>query len=107
MNLNDRLAAGQPGGPHLLDAAQLLRHILCIHNSHGRRFRLVYLWYNVPCEEGDQHRREAEEFKAAIAQDGIQFQPVTYQELILRLADSCQGAHKRYIDYLHDRYLFA
>jgi len=92
--------------PHL-QPAQLIKHILGLKNAHKNRtdFLLVYLWYDVPFDAGYEHRKEIECFAKSVYADGIAFRALTYQELILRLAENQQPEHRDYIDYLTERYL--
>ena len=89
-----------------LHAAQLVKHVLGMKHRFGKRgFRLLYLWYDVPFNEGEQHRSEIEEFKKAAKEDNIVFQTITWQEAIIGLADKYYSTNERYIDYLTQRYL--
>jgi hypothetical protein len=86
--------------------AQLLKHILGLKHRCGiGSFRLVYLWYAAPSSELGQHFEQLEEFQEVLNRDGIKFHPVTYQDLISRLAISVRQDHQLYIDYLTERYL--
>jgi len=87
-----------------LHAAQLLKHILGLKNSYGKEgFRLLYLWYAVPGSQGARHAQEIEEFAAYAVRDGIQFQSLTYQQVIARLAGD-RESHRAYVDYMTERY---
>ena len=89
-----------------LHVAQLIKHVLGLKNAFGKHgFMLLYLWYNVPFNEGYWHRQEIEKFAEAAREDNIAFQSLTYQELILNLAEKHHQAHKAYIEYISDRYL--
>jgi hypothetical protein len=90
-----------------LHAAQLIKHILGLAKVSGgkSRFRLLYLHYDVPGRAGVQHQEEIDQFKSIVVQDGIKFHAMTYQELILKLADRYRREHSDYIRYLVDRYL--
>jgi hypothetical protein len=89
-----------------LHAAQLIKHILGLHESLGNKsFRLLYLWYDALGKAGAQHRSEVNDFKDFTRADGIKFHAVTYQELILKLARDFREDHPKYIQYLTDRYL--
>lgn len=90
---------------HHLHAAQLIKHILGLNQQYGHgKYRLLYLWYDVYGEDGCNHRKEIEKFKEIVDQDGIKFSSITYQELILRLAEH-RNEHLEYISYLTERYL--
>ncbi|MCI0462774.1 MAG: hypothetical protein L0Z62_37985 [Gemmataceae bacterium] len=89
-----------------LHAAQLLKHVLALRHAFGPAgFRLVYLWYDVPCPEGAAHRDEISRFGEVLRADGVDFQCLTYQEVILRLARDQRAGHPAYVDYLAERYL--
>ena len=88
-----------------LHPAQLVKHVLALRKSFGEeRFRLLYLWYDAPGEEGVRHRREVEQFKDVAEKDGVRFDGCTWQELIGRLASDHRSEHKEYITYITSRY---
>jgi hypothetical protein len=87
-----------------LDAAQLLKHALCLHHVHGRRFVLIYLWFEQPGPEAETHRAEIERFADALLGDGLRFRAMTYQELIEALS-SVGEVDPAYLGYLKDRYV--
>jgi hypothetical protein len=82
---------------------QLLKHILGLARS-GCKWRLVYLWYNVPGPEGVEHADEVEQFAQAVREDGIDFVPMTYQSLFQTLRKRTGSNDRQYFDYLSDRY---
>jgi len=89
-----------------LHAAQLIKHILGLKHAYGKKgFRLLYLWYDVPFDEGQRHRQEIEEFASIVKADGITFQHITYQEVILKLIKDHWPEHSEYLKYIADRYL--
>jgi len=46
-----------------LDAPQLLKHILGLTNAYGKEgFALLYLWYYLPGDEAQEHRKEMDRF---------------------------------------------
>lgn len=86
-----------------LDVPQLLKHIFGLAYAFGPTgFELVYLWYEVPSEETENHRKELEEFKLCIA-DEVTFRDMTYQELFVAIRE-CHGVGEDYILYLAERY---
>jgi len=90
----------------LLNPAQLIKHILGLRKANGpKKFRLVYLWYDVPGRDGTDHRDQVDRFTKIAKGDGISFQGITYQELILSLCREVRNEHKAYVDYLSERYL--
>ena len=54
-----------------LHAAQLMKHLLGLKNECNKKFRLCYLYYDVPGKEGAEHRDEIDKFEAAIEGDGV------------------------------------
>jgi hypothetical protein len=89
-----------------LDVPQLLKHILGLKAKYGRNgFRLLYLWYDVAGPEAIKHRLEIAEFAAVACMDAIAFQSLTYQDIILSVARSQRKEHRKYVDYLVERYL--
>jgi hypothetical protein len=90
----------------VLHAAQLIKHILGLNRAFGpRRFRLLYLWYDVLGPEGAMHRAEVESFAAVARADGVLFHSLTYQELICNMASTLGPEHSIYVDYLMQRYV--
>jgi hypothetical protein len=102
-SLAEKLTADTPVF-HYLDAAQLLKHILSLRTCYGDSFRLVYLTHAVPTFDTHQHDQEVESFSGIVAADGIRFEHLTYQSLILKLAKS-RPQHNRYLDWIAERYL--
>jgi len=89
-----------------LHSAQLIKHILGLKAECGKDgFKLLYLWYDVLGKEGNTHRDEIEKFSEVARADGIDFDSMTYQELILALSEECEQEHADYIRYLSERYL--
>ncbi|MGB2727135.1 MAG: hypothetical protein WBD09_01490, partial [Halobacteriota archaeon] len=88
-----------------LHPAQLIKHILGLKRKYGKNgFRLLYLWYDTLGEEGLRHKEEIERFTEISKDDGVKFQSISYQELILRLRKDCLDEHSEYINYLSNRY---
>ena len=89
-----------------LHPAQLVKHILGLKHQFGQDgFRLLYLWYDVFGEQGKRHRDEVVRFADVAKQDGIKFHSLTYQELIVSLANQLRAEHYDYVRYLTGRYL--
>lgn len=89
-----------------LHSAQLIKHILGLKQSSDKRsFRLLYLWYDVLGKEGADHRKEIEKFSGIAREDGIYFDAMSYQELILVMSREYREKHGPYIKYLSERYL--
>lgn len=89
-----------------LHSAQLIKHILGLKRKFGKKgFRLLYLWYDVLGHEGALHRDEIDIFTKVTKADGIYFDAMSYQELILRLSKEYREEHTEYIKYLSERYL--
>lgn len=89
-----------------LDAAQLIKHTLGLRNRYNKKgFHLLYLWYDVIGTDGIEHRKEIEQFAEIAKKDGIRFNHITYQEVIIRLSKEFYLGNEKYVDYLTDRYL--
>lgn len=89
-----------------LHPAQLIKHILGLKAECGKKgFRLLYLWYDVIGKEGAIHREEIERFSKVARADGIYFSSMSYQELIVLLANEYRQEHGAYIKYITERYL--
>lgn len=89
-----------------LHPAQLVKHILGLKRQFGKTgFRLLYLWYDVLGGEGKRHRDEVLKFSELAKTDGIKFHSLTYQELIVNLANNLRAEHPDYIRYVTKRYL--
>jgi hypothetical protein len=68
-------------------------------------FRLLYLWYDVSGDQGERHRDEVLRFTEVARCDRIKLHSLTYQELIVHLANILRTKHPEYIRYLTERYL--
>ena len=89
-----------------LHSAQLIKHILGLKRKIGKNgFRLLYLWYDVLGKEGAIHRDEINQFYEIAKADGVYFNAMSYQELILVLSKEYRQEHARYVKYLSERYL--
>ena len=89
-----------------LDVPQLIKHVLALSAKFPlRRFRLLYLYFDVPGEEACRHRQEISEFQHEANLDSVQFTSLSYQELILNLRRQAGADHRSYLDYLSKRYL--
>ena len=96
-----------------LNAAQLIKHLLGLFNDNQNNdkiikdnIRLVYLYYDVPGNIGEEHRKEIKEFSEIIKKDNIKFTPISYQELIFNLNNLLtDDNHKEYLNYINSRYL--
>jgi len=88
-----------------LHAAQLIKHILGLNRKLGHsRYRFLYLWYDAFGEPSFTHRQELKEFSDIVCSEGVLFHSITYQELIVNIAQH-RKQHKKYVSYLTDRYL--
>ena len=89
-----------------LHPAQLVKHILGLKQKYGKTgFCLLYLWYDVLGEDGATHRNEIDKFSEVVKSDGVKFHALSYQELIVRLANECRQEHWDYVKYMSERYL--
>jgi hypothetical protein len=109
-------ASGYPGcqnlaealysGKHVdrwLHARQLLKHILGLVRA-GGEWTLLYLWYELPDPASSEHAKEAERFALVARSDGIDFRPLTYQNLFSDLKGFARKSDRAYMDYLGGRY---
>lgn len=85
-----------------LDAAQLLKHILGLVKAFGRNFTLLYLWYDHPSLEAQEHRIELELFIRHMNGE-VAFHTMTYNELFNRLRRNIDE-EEYYLSYLEERY---
>jgi hypothetical protein len=89
-----------------LHRAQLIKHILGLKKAYGKaNFRLLYLWYDTLGYAGWKHREETENFIEVAKSDGIFVHGMSYQELIVWMAENYRGSHQKYIEYITKRYL--
>lgn len=87
-----------------LDAPQLLKHILGLHNQKARPWALLYVWYDAEGDTGDVHRDELGDFGARVGGE-LSFRAVSYQSLAQSLAVEAQPSPD-YLAYLRVRYAF-
>ena len=102
-----RLAERLHGGEQKyrwLNAPQLLKHVLGLHKTAPQDWSLIYLWYQVPGDEGDAHAAEAADFASVALADGIDFRTLSYQCLHRRLQDCGSAEDRDYLSYLGERY---
>ena len=89
-----------------LHAAQLVKHILGLKRQFQKSgFRLLYLWYDVLGDQGKRHRDEVLKFSEVAKADGIKLHSLTYQELIINMANNLRVEHPDYVRYITGRYL--
>ncbi len=89
-----------------LHPAQLTKHILGLKEKFGKgKFRLLYLWYDAIGPESARHHREISDFIKITQADGIRFHAMSFQDLIVNLANNYRNLHRDYIDYITGRYL--
>jgi hypothetical protein len=87
----------------LLNAAQLLKHILGLATS-GKQWALVYLWYEILGTSTAEHAAEAAEFARIAVADGIEFRALSYQSVFAEMQTGSGAAHQEYMAYLGGRY---
>ena len=89
-----------------LDSAQLIKHILGLKSAFSKaEFKLLYLWYDVLGKEGAEHRDEIEAFTEITNAEGVNFSALSYQELIVSLAEKYRLEYSEYVKYLTERYM--
>lgn len=91
-----------------LHPEQLLKHILGLSNSqnqgtHKTPWKLIYLCYD-PGIDALGHLEEAKDFAAIAKSDGIDFQVLTYQNLVKTIRMKADPSHGDYMKYLEQRY---
>lgn len=88
-----------------LKASQLIKHILGVRAyANGRRWELLYLWYEVSGVEAVRHAQEIAHFADVVSAAGLNFASATYHDLLYGLESQHRTAHKEYLDYLMERY---
>ncbi|MBN1548907.1 MAG: hypothetical protein JW902_19810 [Syntrophaceae bacterium] len=87
----------------LLDAAQLLKHMLGLSRC-KRPWKLLCLWYGPPGPMTDQHMRELNLFSERIGSNSSRFEAVTYQKLFKGLCGELSDDHMEWQSYMRDRY---
>ena len=89
-----------------LHAAQLIKHILGLKKQYDKRdFELLYLFQDVPGEEGCLHRQEIQRFTEILQMDDLRFRSLSYQELLITMLKKLGTEHQGYLDYVCGRYL--
>jgi hypothetical protein len=86
-----------------LNAAQLLKHALGLARA-GEPFELVYLYFDVPGPEAQQHAAELGVF-ASHAQADFPFYVRTYQQVFDRICALAGPADAKYVTYIKARYM--
>ncbi len=89
-----------------LDAPQLIKHILGLNKCFGSKsYKLLYLWYYVPSEEANTHKKQIDEF-SQLVRDEAYFRSMTYQELFERIKQypNISEDYLKYIEYIGGRY---
>ncbi len=86
--------------------AQLVKHILGLKEKFGKnKFRLLYLWYDTVGPESRIHHKEIDKFTKITKADNLYFHAISYQDLIVNLANDYRNLHRDYINYITERYL--
>jgi len=89
-----------------LHPAQLIKHILGLKEKFGKnKFRLLYLWYDTIGPESGIHHKEIDKFTKITKADNLHFHAMSFQELIINLANNYRNFHTDYINYITSRYL--
>ncbi|HVZ44168.1 MAG TPA: hypothetical protein VHA82_10205 [Ramlibacter sp.] len=87
---------------HFLNAPQLLKHALGLASTKCD-FELVYLYYDAPSSEGEQHANEAAAFAVTVAED-FPLHVRTYQQVFANIASQATAQETEYVSYLRARY---
>lgn len=87
-----------------LDVPQLIKHALGLATNLGNRFRLLYIYFDGPCQDdiAINHRREIEAFEAELG-DELGFLTISYQQLLAHLSKA-GDVNPAYLEYLQLRY---
>jgi len=89
-----------------LYSAQLVKHLLGLLTKYDKsKFRFLYVWYDVFGERSYRHSLELEELASIFRSDGITFQAITWQEVIINLSSYLSENSLKYLRYLEERYL--
>lgn len=87
----------------LLDAAQLLKHMLGLSLS-GQPWKLTCLWYGPSGPMADLHAKELATFSERIGSDSTRFATLTYQDLFERMSIAVKDEHNAWRSYMWERY---
>jgi hypothetical protein len=101
--LAERLYSGETVYKWLY-AEQLPKHILGLQKGAHERWALLYLWYEVPGVENDEHAAEAEAFGSVAVGDGIDFRTISYQSVFNAMEAGAAESDHDYLAYLGERY---
>ena len=85
-----------------LDAPQLMKHALGLATHCGSKFRLLYVYFDAPGQEGDAHLKEIDVFTERLMSE-LGFRAFSYQGIIGELQGS-SGMPNDYLEYLRARY---
>lgn len=88
-----------------LDAAQLVKHLLGLKQFSLSEWVLLYLYYDVPGPAGSKHVEEVADFIDVAKQDEVVVSAISYQDVLINLAQEHRAEHGNYIDYMVERYL--
>jgi hypothetical protein len=87
----------------VLDIAQLLKHMLALSRTR-QRWKLFFLWHELPGRTASKHRAELVRFSELLADEGKLFTALTYDELFDRLEAVGSSEHSEYLHYISGRY---
>lgn len=85
-----------------LDAEQLVKHLFAL-NIENDNYTLVYIHYDIHCDEMDKHQKEIEVFKDILNADNVHFISISYQEIFKRMKEDLKS-HSEYIEKMTSRY---
>jgi hypothetical protein len=90
-----------------IHCAQLIKHTLGLFSvqKDKDKFRLLYIYQPAFFEDNERYLKEMTILQDAMRQDGIIFQFLSWQELLINLKSYIEEDDKAYMDYLVERYL--
>ncbi len=91
-----------------LDVAQLIKHLFALNNDTNKQYVLVYIHYDIPCNEINEHEDEIEKFQSILKKDNVIFISVSYQSVFDKLSKYLEidlESHEDYLTYMKSRYL--
>lgn len=86
-----------------LDVEQLVKHLFALNNN-KKPYYLIYLHYDIVCDEITKHEEEISEFCSILKKDRVNFISISYQSLFAKLKKELL-AHTEYSSYMESRYL--
>lgn len=86
-----------------LDVAQLIKHLFALNNDASKPYILIYIHYDIPCNEINKHKDEIDTFDSYLKEDNVNFISISYQSIFSKLKEELH-AHTEYLSYMKSRY---